>query len=60
MNVIEQHQGKNYIIYNADCVDVAAELPDDSIGFSVFSPPFASLYTRTGASSMRHSSTQTC
>lgn len=45
MNVIEQHQGKNYIIYNADCVDVAAELPDDSIGFSVFSPPFASLYT---------------
>lgn len=45
MNVIEQFQGKNYTIYNADCVDVVSELPDNSIGFSVFSPPFASLYT---------------
>ena len=45
MNVIEQYQGKNYTIYNADCVDVVSELPDNSIGFSVFSPPFASLYT---------------
>lgn len=27
------------------CVERIAEIPDDSIGFSVFSPPFASLYT---------------
>lgn len=28
-----------------DCVDVVGSLPDESIDFSVFSPPFASLYT---------------
>ena len=31
--------------YNADTVDVARMLPADSIDFSIFSPPFASLYT---------------
>jgi hypothetical protein len=34
-----------YAIYNADTVDVARELPTASVGFSVFSPPFSSLYT---------------
>jgi hypothetical protein len=28
-----------------DCVERMKELPDKSVGFSVFSPPFASLYT---------------
>lgn len=28
-----------------DCVERIKEVPDGSIGFSVFSPPFASLYT---------------
>lgn len=45
MNIIDQYQGKNFTAYNADCVDVVSELPENSIGFSVFSPPFASLYT---------------
>ena len=45
MNVINQTNGKHYTAYNADCVDVVSELPDNSIGLSVFSPPFASLYT---------------
>ena len=43
--VIEQYDGRDFTAYNADCVDVCSELPDNSIGFSVFSPPFASLYT---------------
>jgi DNA modification methylase len=34
----------NWTIYNGDCVRVARELPDNSIDFSVYSPPFASLY----------------
>lgn len=38
-------KGQNWTMYLGDCVDVAASLPDESIGFSVFSPPFASLYT---------------
>lgn len=45
MNVLNQANGKNWTAYNADCVDVVSSLPDNSIGFSVFSPPFASLYT---------------
>jgi DNA modification methylase len=45
MNVINQAAGKNFTAYNADCVDVVSALPDNSIGMSVFSPPFASLYT---------------
>jgi DNA modification methylase len=45
MNVIDQDISKNYAIYNADTVEVAQSLNSDSVGFSVFSPPFASLYT---------------
>lgn len=30
---------------HGDCVEESKEIPDDSIHFSVFSPPFASLYT---------------
>jgi DNA modification methylase len=36
---------KNYEIYNADCCEVIKRLPDNSLGYSIFSPPFASLYT---------------
>jgi DNA modification methylase len=28
-----------------DCVELIRDLPDESVGFSIFSPPFASLYT---------------
>ena len=37
--------GEGWTIHLGDCVDVAREMPDDCIDFSVFSPPFASLYT---------------
>lgn len=33
-----------YAIYNADCMDVVGELEDNSIDFSIYSPPFAGLY----------------
>lgn len=45
ISVLDDAVGKNYHIYNADCVEVAKMLPDESIGFSVYSPPFSSLYT---------------
>lgn len=38
-------KGENFEAHLGDCVDVARSLPDESIDFSVFSPPFASLYT---------------
>lgn len=45
MKVINQSSGANWTLYHGDTVDVARGLPDRSVDFSVFSPPFASLYT---------------
>lgn len=42
---VEQDHGDNYALYRGDCVELIRGLPDDSVGFSIFSPPFASLYT---------------
>lgn len=45
MNCIDQSSGKNYTLFNGDCVEVLRGIPDASIDYSIFSPPFASLYT---------------
>lgn len=45
MQVINQKHTDLYSIYNADCVEVCAGLPSNSIDFTIFSPPFSSLYT---------------
>lgn len=45
MKVKDYAQGRNFIAYNADCIEVARELDDESVGFIVYSPPFSSLYT---------------
>lgn len=44
-NVLDQDIGENYAAYHGDCIDVLRGLPDQSVHYSVFSPPFASLYT---------------
>ena len=41
----DKAEGANWTAHLGDCVEVVAGLPDDSIGYSIFSPPFASLYT---------------
>ena len=33
-----------YALYNGDCVSVMKDLPDASVHFSIYSPPFAGLY----------------
>jgi DNA modification methylase len=33
-----------FTIYNADCIEIAKELPDNSIDFTLYSPPFGALY----------------
>ena len=38
-------KGENWTIRLGDCVEGIKRMEDNSIGFSVFSPPFASLYT---------------
>ena len=45
MNCIEQVVTDRYALYHGDCVEVLRGLPEQSIGYSIFSPPFASLYT---------------
>jgi len=42
--VLDVHQGERFVAANADCVEFASGLPDNSIGFSVYSPPFANLF----------------
>jgi DNA modification methylase len=44
-SVLEQEIGDSFAMYHGDCVDVLRGLPDASVGYSIFSPPFASLYT---------------
>ena len=43
-SVLDQEQGNNFAAYNSDCVKFAMELPDNSVDFSISSPPFSSLY----------------
>lgn len=44
MAVKEQVIKENYAIYNADCIKVMEKMPDESVDFSIYSPPFAGLY----------------
>lgn len=44
MNVIDQVISDKFALYHSDCVDVVRGMPDESVHYSVFSPPFASLY----------------
>ncbi len=41
---LNEAHGDNFSVYHADCVSFAENLPDESIDFSVYSPPFANLY----------------
>lgn len=45
METTKQHKSDVCDIRLGDCVQLIREIPDNSIGFSIFSPPFAELYT---------------
>jgi DNA modification methylase len=45
LNVIEQVIEEQFALYNGDCVEVVKGIPDNSVHYSIFSPPFSSLYT---------------
>lgn len=42
---IETRSASEWTMHHGDCVRVAKSIPDNSIDFSVFSPPFADLFT---------------
>ena len=35
---------KKYALYQGDCVELTSQIPDRSVHFEIFSPPFANLY----------------
>lgn len=41
---LAEHHGDKFSAYHGDCVDVLSQFPDASVGFSVYSPPFGSLF----------------
>lgn len=43
--VINQTITEHFALYNGDSCEVLQGLPDNSIGYGIHSPPFASLYT---------------
>jgi DNA modification methylase len=44
MAVKDQSVTDKYALYNGDCVEVMADMPDESIHLSIYSPPFGGLY----------------
>lgn len=45
ISVTAQNLSDNYALYNGDSCEVLKGIPDNSIHFEIYSPPFASLYT---------------
>lgn len=45
MKVINQVVTDRYALYNGDSCEIIGDIPDNSIHYTLFSPPFASLYT---------------
>lgn len=44
MTTVPFSGGDRWRLYHGDCVDVIGQLPAESVGLSVFSPPFSTLY----------------
>ena len=44
MAVRNQKITNKFAVYNGDCIEVMADMPDDSIHLSIYSPPFGGLY----------------
>lgn len=45
LNVINQCVTDNYALYHGDSCEIIKGIPDNSIHYTIFSPPFSSLYT---------------
>lgn len=44
MNCLNQHHDAQWSMFHGDCVEVLSGLPEQSIGYAIFSPPFVGLY----------------
>jgi DNA modification methylase len=43
--IMDQAEGRDWVLYNGDSAEVLPGLPDHSVDLSIFSPPFSSTYT---------------
>lgn len=44
-DVLDQASGAGWQLYHGDCVEVLAGLPEASVHYTLYSPPFEALYT---------------
>ena len=44
MTKIPKIEGKDWVLWHGDCVPVTRSIPDNSIDYCIFSPPFTALY----------------
>jgi DNA modification methylase len=49
MNCLKQASGDGWHIYNGDSCEIIKGIPDNSIGLTVFSPPFPGMYAYTNS-----------
>jgi DNA modification methylase len=45
LKVLDQFSTDRYTLINGDTTEIISSIPDNSVGLSVFSPPFSQLYT---------------
>jgi DNA modification methylase len=45
VSCLGESHGERYTAYHGDCVDVVRQLPDASVDLSIYSPPFANLFS---------------
>lgn len=43
-HVLAQESSDRFVAFNGDCVEVVSGLPEASVGFSIYSPPFSHLF----------------
>jgi DNA modification methylase len=43
--VADQRMDEKWAVWNGDCVEVARGLPDESVHYTIYSPPFPALFT---------------
>lgn len=45
----QSEQGTNWTLHLGDCIEVIKDVPDESVDFTIFSPPFSNLYIYSNA-----------
>lgn len=46
---VEKEEGQDWQMYCGDSIEVMDEIPDESVGLSIFSPPFPGMYVYTNS-----------